>query len=386
MTNQEPLVEVDYLVIGGGVHGAATAFELAAAGKDVALIERHEIASGASGGPGMRGVRANGRDPRELPLMRLANRAWPLLDSVLSEKTGYQRIGGLELVDQITVGDERAWNAVLAQAQTQQAHGIDTQILDARGLQEMEPSISATPQAALYCPLDGVADHTATTRAFASAAARAGAAIHEHVEVAHLLHENAVTIAETVDGRRFRARVATVVLVNSYARSLLSRSFGLDLPIWRLAPQVSVVRPKDDFKMAHLIGHRTRNLAGKMLDPSSVMLSGGLRGYWDSKSDSGHIDEDVTARSWEDATAMFPGLADCELLVTDASRPESYSIDGIPIVDQVPGMPDIFFGTGWSGHGFAIAPAASAMLASWVRTGDRPDELEPFGLRRLGMN
>ena len=30
------------------------------------------LPSGASGGPGKRGVRANGRDVRELPLMRMA--------------------------------------------------------------------------------------------------------------------------------------------------------------------------------------------------------------------------------------------------------------------------------------------------------------------------
>ena len=67
----------DYVIVGGGIHGCAVAWELATRGADVLLLEAKSIASGASGGLGERGVRANGRDLRELPLMRLAYDIWP---------------------------------------------------------------------------------------------------------------------------------------------------------------------------------------------------------------------------------------------------------------------------------------------------------------------
>ena len=50
------------LVIGGGVFGTGVALEIAKSGRGVRLLEKQKIASGASGGPGRRGVRANGRD------------------------------------------------------------------------------------------------------------------------------------------------------------------------------------------------------------------------------------------------------------------------------------------------------------------------------------
>jgi glycine/D-amino acid oxidase-like deaminating enzyme len=53
------------LVIGGGVFGTGIALEIAKSGRGVRLLEKQNIASGASGGPGRRGVRANGRDVRE---------------------------------------------------------------------------------------------------------------------------------------------------------------------------------------------------------------------------------------------------------------------------------------------------------------------------------
>ena len=65
-----------HLVVGGGVMGVATAWELARQGASVTLVEAAEIACGASGGFGQRGVRANGRDLRELPLMAMAYEIW----------------------------------------------------------------------------------------------------------------------------------------------------------------------------------------------------------------------------------------------------------------------------------------------------------------------
>ena len=67
----------EFVIVGGGIYGCAVAWELAKRGADVLLLEAQSIASGASGGLGERGVRANGRDLRELPLMRLAYDIWP---------------------------------------------------------------------------------------------------------------------------------------------------------------------------------------------------------------------------------------------------------------------------------------------------------------------
>ena len=75
----------DYVIIGGGVYGCATAWHLAKAGASVTVLERWTVASGASGGPGHRGVRANWRDRRELPLMREAYPVWDALHETLGK-------------------------------------------------------------------------------------------------------------------------------------------------------------------------------------------------------------------------------------------------------------------------------------------------------------
>jgi len=163
---------MDYIIIGGGVYGTAVAWEIARRGGEVLLVEAHEIACGASGGLGKRGVRANGRDLRELPLMRLAYERWPTLHEEIDGPTGYERMGHLLFMER-----EQDLSAAPSLAWMQSQQGISTEFLEGGVVREMEPFVSEQVQAALYCPKDGIADHTATTRSFAKAAMGAGAQI-----------------------------------------------------------------------------------------------------------------------------------------------------------------------------------------------------------------
>ena len=157
----------DYVIVGGGIYGCAVAWELAQAGEEALLLEAKTIASGASGGLGERGVRANGRDLRELPLMRLAYDIWPDLHEHIGRYTGYRRLGHLQLIER-----EVDLAGAPAQVWTQNQQGFESRLLDAGQLRELEPQISENVIGAIYCPKDGVADHSATTRAVANAAGK----------------------------------------------------------------------------------------------------------------------------------------------------------------------------------------------------------------------
>ena len=55
--------------------------------------------------------------------------------------------------------------------------------------------------------------------------------------------------------------------------------------------------------------------------------------------------------------------------------------DQIPIIDRVPGATNALFATGWSGHGWAIAPAVTELLADWAQSGDQPGPTAVFCLQ-----
>ena len=94
MSDQTNASEV--VIIGGGIYGTSLAYQLAWRGKTVTLLEAGEIACGASGGPGERGVRANGRDLRELPICALSQELWRVYQEEFEGGVGYRRTGGLQ--------------------------------------------------------------------------------------------------------------------------------------------------------------------------------------------------------------------------------------------------------------------------------------------------
>ena len=58
-------------------------------------------------------------------------------------------------------------------------------------------------------------------------------------------------------------------------------------------------------------------------------------------------------------------------------------MDGIPIIDYLPGADNMLVGVGWSGHGWAIAPVVARLLAGWALSGEQPGPLAPFGYGRF---
>lgn len=372
------------VIVGGGVYGCAVAWNLARSGTEVLLLEAAEVASGASGGFGKRGVRANRRDPRELPLMRRAYELWPQLEAQLGAPTGYQRTGGLNLIEQETTGTKGGLVAAHAHAWTQRRLGIPTEVLDARQLRELEPELPTTVRGALHCPHDGVADHTATTRAFAAAARRHGATIREHTRVVGLRRDgDRVTGVRTEDGETVDVDGTLLLLNNDGAAELVERELGTTLPLWRILPQALALQPTKPVRVSRLVGHDHRPLSIKTIPDGRIMLSGGWRGRWNAELGRGETVDAHVAGNIATAAEVYAGLRDAEVEIAEASRPESCAVDEIPIVDAVPGTANVLLGAGWTGHGFAIAPAVAELLAHWATSGERPGELAPFSYARF---
>jgi sarcosine oxidase subunit beta len=69
----------------------------------------------------------------------------------------------------------------------------------------------------LYCPNDGVADHTATTRALAKAAQRHGAVIREHTQVIALERSgDRIAAVLTAEEERIEVGRTVVLLANTF--------------------------------------------------------------------------------------------------------------------------------------------------------------------------
>lgn len=376
-----------HVIVGGGIYGTYVAWELSKRGEDVLLIERSQVAAGASGGPGKRGVRAGGRDPRELPLARIAYDLWADLEAELGTSIGYERVGQLEFIerDLPEIGPTSLQSAA-ARAWLQEQHDVPTEVLSAEDAAEMEPAVSDQVVGAIHTPRDGVVDHTAATRGIANAVRDEGGTIREGVSLAGLDVDAAtgrVSELHTADGSAIQVGGHVLLLTNAHAAGFVREQLDATLPVWNFTPQVILTEAMDSIPFAHLIAHASRTLAMKGLADGRVMITGGFPARWDDERATGEPVQQEVTQNVEQATAVFPFVDDVAVDEVVADHRESCSIDGIPVIDTLPAAKNLIVGTGWTGHGYAIAPAVSQLLAEWVHTGKRPALLRPFGLHRF---
>lgn len=367
------------VIIGGGVYGVATAWHLASRGARVLVLEADDVAAGASGGLGRRGVRANGRDLHEVPLMVDAYERWSRLHEDLGAPTGYERVGHLQLYERhhdIGYADTRA--------RVQTALGVPTTHLDARAVHDLEPGLSDRVLGALHAPLDGTADHEATTRAYAAAAERAGVMIRRGARVVAMTRRGDRIAALTLSsGDVVETPGDVLLLANGGTAPLVAQATGQALPIWTIYPQVVVSTPAEAAPFHSYVGHLHRPVALKIVSGTAVMLSGGWRGRLNADTGRGETIPASVTGNWTDAIAVFPTIGALSVAAATADRAETNALDHVPIIDRLPGLDNALVACGWTGHGWALVPAVAPLLAQWVLDRRRPDPLAPFALSRF---
>lgn len=375
-------MQFDFVIVGGGVYGLATAYHLARLGAaSVAVLERGEPASGASGGLGQRGVRANRRDLREIPLMREANEVWPTLAEELGAETGYRRTGGCFLIEDTAAKGFSGIDAARPLAEVQTALGVPTEVWDRDRVRSVYPGVADAVEAAAYVPTDGVASHEATTLAYASAARRLGVQVltQTGVEAVEMRADGRVSGVVTATGEVVGVGRELLLTANTDTPRLVAQATGAVLPVWTIHPQAARLRSATPAHIPMLTGHDTRTLSVKMVG-EDIMLSGGWRGR---RTATGvEVVEERVRGNVAELQAVFPELTDLEVLEVDVSRAESVSADRIPIIGRC--APNLSVATGWTGHGWAIAPVVSRLIAESVLTGSDPSLLDPFTPRRFG--
>lgn len=373
------------VIVGGGIYGTSLAYELAQAGRSVTLLEADEIACGASGGPGERGVRACRRDIRELPVVALSMQRWKEAEAAFEGGVGYRNVGSI-LVYETPYGarEHETAGRVEAMAAVQDALGTPSVLLTREAMLEREPELSPSIRGGIYCPDDGVGDHTFATRQFAKAATAAGATIRTGARVAEVIAaRGAATGVKLASGEVVPVGDELVLLANAGTPALLAphRTPGEVAPVWNIMPQMLFVTNPDGRTVRHLLTHETRRLAVKQLPDGTMMLSGGVSVTHAGDAWQGSLS--AMSLGLTDSIQTFPFLDRSTFHSVDASRVETVSLDGVPIIGRPEALANTLVGYAWCGHGFAIALGFTKHMADWVLTGERPEALAPFSPARF---
>ncbi|MDP6667873.1 MAG: FAD-binding oxidoreductase [Dehalococcoidia bacterium] len=371
----------DIVIVGGGVHGASTAWHLAnrEAGK-IVLIEKEGIGSGASGWSSAI-VRLH-YTLESLVKVTMYGREmfgeWK--DIVGIGESGFRKVGFLILFDTSEVEHAREIIAM------QQRLGIDARMITPDEVGAIEPRLARDDVAAgAWEPNSGHADGSSVANSFTAAARELGVEVLIGPEVLRVTNEGSrVTGVETTVGT---IEAGTVIVEAGFRTSALLADHGVDLPINPVRHAIAVVERTPDFGDIHPVV--SDRIVETYYRPEANSLA--LLGEHDPLR--GLVDEDVEAikrPDLEEQTSLFQRFAarfpgqDAASLVRGYTGVYDCSPDYQPAFGRVQALDGLFIGAGFSGHGFKLSPGIGKILSDLVVDGSTDMiDVRPFRVERF---
>ena len=379
--------DTDILIIGGGIAGSSTAFNLAEQGRDVILLERGEIASEASG-QNMGGLGGSG---------------WGNNPNLLS----YLTAGSVEIFKQVQIDmrydiefrlsgtltaihTEEQYEYYQDDVTFQRNNGYEIELLSTREARAIEPEANGELPGYMYRPQRGQADPVKTTRAFAHAAEVAGAAINTGQNVVSITPMSAGGYSIQTVSSEFRCQ--TLVLATGAWCGPIGKMLGIEIPIIPIRGQMWATdslpsrvlhtigstissyawtksNGSDDVtppNLTHKNGRRlTRHLYGRQRKNGEIIFGG------DRESLGYNTTPDPTGIEVNHghAAEVIPLVASLPIARTWAGL-MPFSLDGSPIIGKIPIRDNLFIVSGLASSGFGRGPMAGKLAADYIHSGN----------------
>jgi len=386
---------LEVIVVGGGIIGCTTAYELALRGARVTLLERSELAAGASGRN--HGLLVCPLDPEMVPMARETFAAYDEIRDLVPVPI---RLDPSPIGFLLAAGDDPVERASgREEAEAAATCGVVVAGLDPAAMAELEPSL-ATDLAEGWLLEDARrVDPAALTVSFALMARAKGADVRTHV----------MTRALITSGDRVRGVITdqgpihadhVIVAAGPWSASLL-RPLGIDLPVsgargWlvHLAPPEPVVsrlvgragwhippsaEPSPPLRAADVSEGNPAADAGVLLQPNGdgTLLVGGSRQRAVTPEPE---DPGVPQRLLREAIRLVPSLAEATVLgAWWGIRP--VTPDGRPVVGTV--GEGLIVTTGHGSLGVILAAGTARLIAASMFDEPLPFDPGPFSPDRL---
>lgn len=359
-------MKTDVAIIGGGIMGCATAFNLAKLGVGVTVIEKNPAVGLEASGRCACGVRQQGRTGG-LQLSMASVRLWADLSKELDFDVEYTRTGNLKIAlsqqEAAELEEKAAWEH--AQELT------EVKILTPDECRELVPGITKDVVAGKFCPTDGIANPMLVTPAFARAAIRSGAKILTHTSVTGLLQQGSDVVGVSTDQGEIQADLVINAAGPWAAR--FNQMAGCHTPI----------EPNND---TLIITERQQKRItpftsfgfwwGYILQPRSGNIVIGLESepIDDYRKD---VDLSAVAMKARDMIGLFPYLKHVSIIRTLAGITE-ITPDKESYIGPLRGVSGYLSAAGFSGQGFCLGPIVGKIMAE-LATGKEPSlSLDPF--------
>ncbi len=370
----------DAVIVGGGIMGCSTAFELAKRGLSVAVVEKNAICTGSTGRSSAI-VRQHYSNELTARMALYGLRVFQNFDERVGGECGFERRGFLVLVPE---ADREGLESNVA---LQRGVGIDTEVLQPEAVGELLPGADSSDLvAAAYEPESGYADPHLTTNAYAAGAKRNGTRFFLATEVTCVRFEGGRVVGvDTTEGH-----LAAPIVINCAGPwgGRVAAMAGLDVPVSSCRIQVGVFKRPAGAEAPHPVV--LDFVHASYFRPETGGLT--LVGLIDPAEADAVVDPDDYPEHADDEFMLDVGerwVHRCPPMEM-AERRRGYSglygvtPDWHPVIDEVPEGSGHFLCTGFSGHGFKLAPAVGLMTADLaMREPDPEFDASLFRLSRF---
>ncbi len=367
------------VIVGGGIHGLATAYYLARNHgiTDVAVLDKGYLGGGGSG-RNTAILRSNYLTPEGVRFYDRSLELYRGLAADLNFNVMFSRRGHLTLAHSDASLRTMRWRA-----EVNKVSGVDSEVIGPEEVQRLVPHMDTTEQArypilgALYHPPGGIIRHDAVVWGYARAADSLGAHLHQETEV---------TGIDVRDGRvrgvrTTRGDIVAPVVINATAgwATLVADMAGVRLPVQTFPLQAAVTEPVKPFLRTVVVSgtlhvYVSQTARGELVFGASVdpFASYSTRGSLEfTEGLAGHV------------LQLMPSLAKLRLL-----RQWAGLCDMTPDFAPVMGYTDVegfLVDVGWGTYGFKAGPVAGEAMAECVATGRTPEIISSFGLDRFAQ-
>lgn len=360
----------DVIIIGGGIIGALTAYELSKQNKKVLLLEKHAFGYGASGNSAAM-LESQLDSHRGEPFLSLALASAQLFPSLYQEilnLTGidfeYEKCGIMQVAS--TKEEE---NFLKQQIENQNKIGLKTEWFAPEDLASKYPELAFRGLGAVFYLDDGQVNGDKFLIAAIKAAEMKGAVCVDNCPVDDLLTKSGKICGVRTSQGSFYAD-SIVLALGAWADDILNQ-LGLESKIEPIRGQLIVYDTPGRFFPFPVYttkdGYITPKKEGATLAGTTVEQAG--------------FESVTTTKGEEKITGhtkfLFPSLIQYPIKKSTAGlRPKSPG--ELPLIGLVPGYPNVFLGAGHFRNGILLAPITAKILSSLIQNEKPPVNFDAF--------
>ena len=373
----EPKPAYDVVVIGGGGHGLATAYYLAANHgiADVAVLEKGWLGGGNTG-RNTTVIRSNYLWDESAALYEHALTLWEGLAQALNYNLMFSQRGVLNLIHNVHDLQEAT-----RRVNANRLNGVDAELLSTAEIKAFCPVVDTSPEAR-YPVMGGTlqrrggnARHDAVAWGFARAADARGVDIIQNCEVTGIdVAGGKVTGVRTTRGAIAARKVAIVAAGHS---SVLADMAGFRLPIESHALQALVSEPLKPVLNCVVMSNGVHVYLSQS-DKGELVIGAGL----DPPNSYGQRGGLHTIEAQMGALVALMPIFSRVRMMRSWGGIVDVCPDASPIVGLSP-VAGLFLNCGWGTGGFKATPGSGWVLAHTIATGAPHPLNAPFSLERF---